>query len=260
MQIRNENKQLTIGRRLAELRKKTGLSQSQLASKLTPKKTQAWVSTVESGSRNINVLDLIDIARILETPVVELLGDLPVFPERMAKPLSTFIDDINSRLPIEMPLYLQRDLDSSNPAPVDYQYASVVPGEALFSKDHPLAGTGSMSVMVVERYYHSPKLDVTDLVTVTGALVPIMDSDIQKTDRVLIKLNDPYDGLLVHPGLIKPDGSVQLTIAKTESVVFENHEFVILGVLIMRRTMYRSSVMRRWLHQKFDIFKEELET
>ena len=260
MQIRNENKQLMIGSRLGELRKRKGLSQTQVASKLNPKKTQAWISNVESGSRNINVHDLFEIARILETSIEELFSDLSAFSEKMPKPLSTFIDDISSRLPIEMPLYLQRELDSSHPTPVDYQYASAVPGDAIFSKDHPLAGTGSLSMMVIERYYRSPKLDVTDLITFTEALVPIMDRDTLKTDRVLIKLSEPYDGLLTHPGLIKPNGSVELTLAKNESVVFENDEFVILGVLIMRRTMYRSSVMRRWLHREFDIFKEESET
>ncbi len=111
--------------------------------------------------------------------------------------------------------------------------------------------------MVVERYYSSPKLDPTDLLTYTGTYVPFPDPDIRATDRVLIKLAEPYDGLHVHPGLIRVSGEVETTITGREPVVFSDDEFEILGVLILRRTHYRTSVVRTWIQRRFGIIKEE---
>ena len=255
-----ENTYPIFGRRLAELRKRKGLTQSEMASLLTPKKTQAWISNVESGIRNINLKDLVKIAAVVGVSVGDLFNDLPVTPNIPPRPLSGLFSDISSRLPIEMPMYLQRDLGVSDPDAIDYQYASSVSGQMIFDERHPLASTGSMKVMVVERYYRAPKLDVSDLLTYTAALVPISDRDIQKTDRVVIKLHEPYDDLYVHPAMITPEGAAELTLSKAESVVFEASEFEIIGVVIMRRTMYRSSIIRSWLQREFGISKEENKT
>jgi transcriptional regulator with XRE-family HTH domain len=255
-----ENEYAMIGRRLSELRKIKKLSQSQIALQMTPKKTQAWVSNVESGSRSISVENLSNMAKILGSSAGELLGDLSITSDRPMRSLSADFDDIRTRLPIEMPMYLQRDLGTSGLVIIDYQYASSVSGHAIFDENHPLARPGSLNVMVVERYYSAPKLDVTDLITYTESLLPIADEDRGITERVLIKLHETYDGLYVHPALISTDGRAEFTLSKAESVVFETHEFDIIGVAIMRRTMYRSSVTRRWLQREFGIYKNESET
>jgi|APSaa5957512535_1039671.scaffolds.fasta_scaffold40049_2 transcriptional regulator with XRE-family HTH domain len=257
MSTRGEILHSVVGRRVAKLRKQKGLSQSELASRLARKRTQAWMSTVESGSRNMNTEDLVDVATILEVSVGELFNDLSTSSAGVPKSLREFLSELDTHLPIEMPVYLQRDIGKSTPLPIDYQYASSVPSNKIFNKSHPLAKTGSMSVMVVERYYKFPNLDPTDLITFTGTLVPVPDPDARATDRVLIKLNEPYDGLHVHPGLIKAAGQVETTISGRDPVVFEDHEFEILGVLILRRTLYRASTMRAWIQRQFGITKEE---
>ena len=257
MSIRDGILHSGIGRRVAELRKRKGLSQSELASRLARKRTQAWMSTVESGSRNMNTEDLVDVATILEVAVGELFNDVSTSSARVPKSVREFLAELDTHLPVEMPVYLQRDMAKSPPAPIDYQYASSAPDNKIFGKYHPLANVGSMSVMVVEKYYDSPKLDPTDLITFTRTLVPVHDPHHRATDRVLIKLNEPYDGLHVHPGLIKAGGEVETMISGRDQVVFEGHEFGILGVLIMRRTLYRASTLRNWIQRQYGISKEE---
>ena len=247
----------TVGRRVAALRKRKGMSQSELASRMIRNRTQAWVSTVESGSRSMNTQDLVDVANILEVPIGELFSDLSISSTGSPKSLSEFLSEFNSHLPLEMPVYLQRDLGNPNSSPIDYQYASSVPSNRLFSKNNLKPHAGDLNVMVVERYYSSPNLDPTDLLTFTETSLPVPDPDARATDRVLIKLHEPYEGLHVHPGLITVSGKVETTISGREPVAFVDHEFEILGVLILRRTLYRASIMRTWFQRQFGITKEE---
>jgi hypothetical protein len=50
---------------------------------------------------------------------------------------------------------------------------------------------------------------------------------------------------------------VETTISGRDPVVFDDHEFEILEVLILRRTLYRASTMRAWVQRQFGITKEE---
>lgn len=58
--------------RIAALRKRRKFSQAELAKLLPKKRTQAWISTVESGQRNISALDMFEIATALGYPVEDL--------------------------------------------------------------------------------------------------------------------------------------------------------------------------------------------
>lgn len=246
-----------IGRRISELRKRKGLSQANLASSLSRKRTQAWVSTVESGRRNLNANDLFEIATILETTVGELFDTLSRSPGSPPRPLNEFLKEFNARLPIEMPVYLQRDLGEPDAEPIDFQYASSVPGGTVFNKDHPLAQYGNLIVMVVERYYSSPSLDPTDLLTYSGVLIPHTDPDVRVADRVLVKLDEPYAGMSVHPCLIRASGEAETTLAGHPTTVFTQGTYKILGVVVVRRTLYSSSVIRGWMQRQYGITKDE---
>lgn len=246
-----------IGRRIAELRKQKGLSQAIMASNLSRKRTQAWVSTVESGRRNLNVNDLFEIAEILETSVGELLDTLSRPPSVPPKPLSEFLKEFDARLPIEMPVYLQRDLGEPDSEPVDFQYATSVAGRSVISRDHPLGQYGNLCMMVVERYYSSPDLDPTDLVAYSEVLTPHQDPDVRVADRVLIKLSEPYADLSVHPCLIRSSGEAETTLAGHQTTVFARDAYKILGVLVMRNTLYRASVTRAWMQRQYGITKDE---
>ena len=111
--------------------------------------------------------------------------------------------------------------------------------------------------MVIERYYNAPKLDPTDLITYVLDVPPLPDPDSRVTDRVLVKLDKPHAGLTVHPCIIRTSGDVELTLAGHHTAVFEKCSFELLGVLALRRTMYRLSDTRSWIKSRFGIEKDE---
>ena len=124
-------------------------------------------------------------------------------------------------------------------------------------RGHPPEQPGSFSVMIAERYYSSPKLDPTDLLTYSRNFSPVPDPDVRVTDRVLVKLDEPHAGLSVHPGLIRPSGEVEMTLSGHQVTVFGEGTFEIFGVLVLRQTMYRLSSTRRWIQSRFGIEKDE---
>jgi|APSaa5957512493_1039668.scaffolds.fasta_scaffold30505_2 transcriptional regulator with XRE-family HTH domain len=255
----NENTILhtLLGRRIAELRKGMGLSQSDLASRLSRKRTQAWVSTVETGRRIVNVDDLFEIATIFGVSI----GGIADTPSQFSSPsqhsLGDFLRELNTRLPIEMPVYLQRDLGEQDSKPIDHQYTSNVPGRTLFDANYQLAQEDASKVMVVERYYDSPKLNPTDLVTYSSILIPHPDPNPSLADRVLVRLQKPHAGLSVHPCLIRSSGDAEMTLSGDSKTVIAKDTFEVLGVLVLRRTLYRSSIIRTWLQRQFGISKDE---
>jgi len=246
-----------LGRRIAELRKGTGLSQSELASRLSRKRTQAWVSTVETGRRIVNVDDLFEIAAIFGVSVGELADRPSQFSSPSQHSLADFLRELNTRLPIEMPVYLQTNLGEQNIKPIDHQYTSNVPGRTLFDANYQLAQEGASKVMVVERYYDSPKLNPTDLVTYSSVLTPHPDPSTSLADRVLVRLQKPHAGLNVHPCLVRSSGEVEMKLSGHSTTVIAKDAFEVLGVLVLRRTLYRSSVIRTWLQRQFGITKDE---
>ena len=257
MTVETEILHSLIGRRIAELRKGKGLSQSDLASRLSRRRTQAWVSTVEAGRRNVNISDLFEFAAIFDTTISEL-ADMP-FRSSSASPISVggLMHELDSRLPIEMPLYLQSDLGEPDAEPIDYQYSSNVPGKSVFNRADPVAQVGNLSAMVVERYYSSPNLDPTDLLTYNRILIPQSDPDVRVADRILVRLKKPHAGLSVHPCLIRSSGEAETTLSGQQTTVFAEDSFEILGVLVLRRTLYRSSVIRTWIQRQYGIVKDE---
>ena len=166
--------------------------------------------------------------------------------------------ELDTRMPIEMPVYLQRDIGKTDALPIDYQYASRAPTNEVFTNVQLRSRTNASRVMVVERYYEEPRLQPSDLISFTSPMVPVYDPDVRVTDRVLIKLYEPYDGLHVHPGLMKSSsGEVELEIVGRDPVVFVDNEFELLGVVIWRRRDYRPSLLRTWLQRKFGIAKDD---
>ncbi len=65
----------TMGKRLRQLREGRGLSQAQLAAKITTC-TQASLSNYESGRRAIPVFVLLDLCRVLDMPNQHMLRGL----------------------------------------------------------------------------------------------------------------------------------------------------------------------------------------
>jgi transcriptional regulator with XRE-family HTH domain len=215
------------------------------------------VSNVESGRRNVSPRDLFEIAGILETTLSGFFDFLSQPSGPSSKSMSEMLAELDTRLPIEMPIYLQSELSDPDPEPIDFQYGSSVPGRSIFNKDHPLAQSGSFSVMVVELHYSNPKMGPTDLLTYSAAVIPVPDPDDRIADRTLVRLAEPLAGLLVHPGLSKVPGEVEITLSGEQPVVFTGDEYKFIGVVAVRRTLYRSSVIRTWIQRQHGIIKDE---
>ena len=258
MATRDEFLNSTVGSRVAELRKRKGLSQSELASRLTRRRTQAWMSNVESGSRSMNSEDLVNVASTLETTVGELFNNLSNSPVGGPKPLNEFMTELDSRIPIEMPVYLQRDIGKTDKVPIDYHFAANAPSSQIFYSAQLHERIKALSMVVVEGYYEEPRLQPSDLVALNSSMSPVYDADPRLTDRVMIKLPEPYDGFQVHAGVMKSSsGEVAFQMVGRDPIVFAVHEYELLGVLIWRRTDYQPSMTRTWFQRKFGITKDD---
>jgi transcriptional regulator with XRE-family HTH domain len=75
-----------VGRRLAAVRKRAGVSQDQLAALL--QKPQSFVSACERGQRRIDVLELLRIAAALKLNPQELFAALVTPKHERQRPLS----------------------------------------------------------------------------------------------------------------------------------------------------------------------------
>ena len=258
MSTRVEFLNSTVGRRVAELRKRKGLSQSELASRLARKRTQAWMSNVESGSRSMNSEDLVNVAITLETTVGELFAKLSTSSVGGPKPLNEFINELDSRIPLEMPVYLQRDIGKTDKIPIDYHFAANAPNSQVFYSAQLHERIKALSMVVVERYYESPRLQPSDIVALNSSMSPVYHPDARVTDRVMIKLPEPYDGIQVHAGVINSSsGEVAFEMVGRDPVVFAVNEYELLGVLIWRRTDYQPSMTRTWFQREFGIAKDD---
>lgn len=69
---------------LVEQRKRAALSQSDLADRLG--RYQSVVSSIESGGRRIDVVELLDIAEVIGLDVHALIDDLLATPKEPVRP------------------------------------------------------------------------------------------------------------------------------------------------------------------------------
>lgn len=63
-----------LGKKIREKREEMGLSQTELAN-LVNKVSPAYIAYIESGNRNISTMDLMRLAKVLNTTVSDLLGE-----------------------------------------------------------------------------------------------------------------------------------------------------------------------------------------
>lgn len=61
----------SLGKSFRKLRKQRGLSQVELAARLD--RPQSFISKVESGERQVRLVEIYDFSDALETPVIELV-------------------------------------------------------------------------------------------------------------------------------------------------------------------------------------------
>ncbi len=257
MSTHNNSVGMTVGQHVEVLRKRLNLTQSQLAQRFNKPRTQAWVSTVESGKVSINVTDLIEIASILGATATDLIYANEGQERPRTHSLNSIIQELNQKSPLELPVYLQRQLSNPASEPIDYQYSSKFSGYTILGDDGSIESVHNQKIMVVERYYAEPLLNITDLLSFSTELIPHADLDTRASDRVIAKFENPYSGLDVHPGIFNIDGSITTQIRGESPLHLKKGSYQILGVLILRRTLYRSSIIRTWLQRQHGLMKIE---
>lgn len=257
MKTYGESVGVTVGQHVETLRKRMNLTQTQLAQRFNKSRTQAWVSTVESGKVSINVSDLIEIASILGASATDLIYANAGQETPRTHSLNSIIQELNQKSPLELPVYLQRQLSNPHSEPIDYQYSSKFSGYTILGEDGSIESVHNQKIMVVERYYAEPLLNITDLLSFSTDAVPHADLDARASDRVIAKFDRPYSGLDVHPGIFNIDGSLTTQIRGESPVQLEKDSYEILGVLILRRTLYRASIIRTWLQRQHGLMKME---
>ena len=248
---------MTIGQRVEIFRKRLNLTQSELAKRFNKPRTQAWISTVESGKVSINVADLIEIASILGKTTTDLIYANEGQEKARTHSLNSIIKELNQKSPLELPVYLQRQLSDPTSEPIDYQYSSKFSGYTMLGDEGAIDSVHNQKIMVVERYYSEPLLNITDLLSFSTEQAPHADLDTRSSDRVIAKLDKPYSGLDIHPGIFNIDGSLTTQIRGENPVHLKKGSYEILGVLILRRTLYKSSVIRTWLQRQHGLMKIE---
>ena len=246
-----------VGAEIAVLRKQLKITQAELAFSLPQKRTQAWISGVESGRRKLNISDLHDIAKIFGVPVQKLFGMAEHTYSAPEYSLQKMVDELAGRLPLEVPIFLQRDMSDPNAERIDYEYWPVNSQGSGLNSIQQAAEHETYRAMVVERYYSAPQLEPTDILVFDKRSVPRADANRRVTDRVVFKISEPLDGLFVHPGIVMPSGDLETTLSGQKTQVFTSGNFDVLGVLISRRTQYPTSRVRDWLRRKFGIRKDE---
>lgn len=246
-----------IGSQIAALRKRRRFSQAELAKLLPKKRTQAWISTVESGQRNISAFDMFEIATALGYSIEDLYSSAPIQHKVPPRLLTNIVNELTTNLPNQSPIYLQRDAGNPDAQPFNYFYSGAGSTGSLFDQSGRLSSYDVPGAVIIERYYTAPKLDPTDVVMYNGAIVPRSNPDDQLSDRIMVKLKGPYDGLIVHPCLLTTSDEAATTIAGKKTIVFPLGSFEVLGVLTIRETLYLPSTRRAYLQQEFGIRKDE---
>ena len=222
---------------------------------------QAWISSIESGRQAIKISDLEQISDALGTTIVEIISSLRDQSIRDEERLTDIVQDLISRLPIEVPLFRQTDFDDPTPKPVDYEYSSFTTAgtevlKGSLNRDF-LRNDLTTAALIVEKSYSTPRLDATDILTFSTTVAPHTDDNLVVTDRVVAKLNQAIDGLKTHPGIIVPSGNFEMKLMGQDRISLKPSDYDIVGVLVGRRTLYPTSLRRDWLHRRFGITKDE---
>ena len=195
--------QKEIIQNIETLRKKSGLSQSELGKKVGWNQKQ--ISRLERGERKD--LDYESTSLLARALGVDIKTINPSFSNTNGKKentVSKLIEELNSMIPNEIPVFLQRDCGNTNSDIVYYEYSANIRSQIdlVNNSPFPAGEKGEYFGMICELDYNLPAFSASDVLIADKNLNPIdpvfntgnfVPNKWELYDRVIIKLNAPIN-------------------------------------------------------------------
>ena len=99
-----------IGNRINYYRKRKGYNQGEFSKLIPGKRTQSWISSLESGKKRISVDELGYIADALGVNINALIGDSFQSMDESNVSIRETVQKLGKIIPTEIPCYLQSEL------------------------------------------------------------------------------------------------------------------------------------------------------
>jgi transcriptional regulator with XRE-family HTH domain len=249
-----------IGNRINYYRKRKGYNQGEFSKLIPGKRTQSWISSLESGRKRISVDELGYIAESLGVSINALIGDSFQNINGPNVSIRETIKKLGKIIPTEFPCYLQSELGTSENNPLMLEYSSVgnLSGSNLDNEIEDYSGY--IFAMTVECYYDLPFFDPTDMAIYRTDCMPSSSTeDPIRGERIVIQLkNESLSGSSYHLATLTVDGNAHLKLANwTDVRTIKRADYNLIGTVMSRRTFYNYSVYRHWLLQTKGLHKEE---
>ncbi len=180
-----------IGNRINYYRKRKGYNQGEFSKLIPGKRTQSWISSLESGRKRISVDELGYIAESLGVSINALIGDSFQNINGPNVSIRETIKKLGKIIPTEFPCYLQSELGTSENNPLMLEYSSVgnLSGSNLDNEIEDYSGY--IFAMTVECYYDLPFFDPTDMAIYRTDCMPSSSTeDPIRGERIVIQLKN----------------------------------------------------------------------
>lgn len=244
------------------IRKKSGLSQEDLAKRIGWNQKQ--ISRLERGERkDLDYENTELIAKALGVNIHEINPDLAK-NNNGNKTISNIINELSKKLPIEIPVYLQRDCGNTDSEIVYFEYSANTNYKDE-TKPIPSGQIGDHFAMICETDYDLPAFSSSDLLISDKNLNPtdpfhtpgVFDNNRWELyDRIIIKLNIPIDHFFTHPAIWLGQGKALIKTITNEPIILKFNEFTYLGVIVSRRFYFNRSTAKSFLSANYGIKKK----
>lgn len=249
-----------IGNRINYYRKRKGYNQGEFSKLIPGKRTQSWISSLESGRKRISVDELGYIADALGVNINALIGDSFQSMDESNVSIRETVQKLGKIIPTEIPCYLQSELgrDKSKPLMLEYSSVGSIYGSNLDTQAEDYFGC--IFAMAVECYYDLPFFDPTDMAIYrTDSMPSATTKDPIRGERIVIQLkNESFSGSSYHLATLTVDGYAHVKLSNWSEIRTINRtDYNLIGTIMSRRTFYNYSVYRHWLAQSKGLHKEE---
>jgi len=249
-----------IGSRISHYRKRRGYNQADFSKLIPGKRTQSWISALESGRKRISVDELGYIADALGVSINAIIGDSFQGATESNISIRATVERLGKIIPTEFPCYLQSDLGIVGSKPLLIEYSSIgnLSGSNLENQIEDYSGY--MFGLVVEYYYDIPIYDPTDIAIYrTDSMPSPSNNDPMKGERIVVQLKDKLiNDCSYHLATLTLDGFANLKLSEWDEIRrIPRSDYNLIGTVMSRRTFYGYSIFRNWVEQSKGVHKEE---